>query len=72
MGGAGKLRTKDNQRFITDNGNYIIDADFGLIDYPEKLSNKLNKIDGLLAHGLFIGLTAKVIMAKGNEILTFT
>lgn len=71
LGGAGKLRNKDNQKFITDNGNYVIDADFGLIDNPEKLSSQLNEIDGLLAHGLFIGLTAKVIMAKGNEILTF-
>lgn len=72
LGGAAKLRIKENQKFITDNGNYIIDADFGLINNPEKLSSQLNEIDGLLAHGLFIGLTAKVIMAKGDEILTFT
>lgn len=72
LGGAGKLRTEDNLKFITDNGNYIIDADFGLIDNPEKLSSQLNEIDGLLAHGLFIGLTDKVIMAQGEEILTFS
>jgi len=71
LGGKSKLRKKDVETFITDNGNYIIDADFGLIDAPQELARSLNQIDGLLAHGLFIGLTSKVIMSSGNEILVF-
>jgi len=71
IGSKAVLREKENKTFITDNGNYIIDADFGLIEKPEELSFTLNQIDGVLAHGLFIGLTSKVIMAKGNEILVF-
>ena len=71
LGGKGILRQKDGKTFITDNNNYIIDVDFGLIDTPEKLATDLNQITGLLAHGLFIGLTSKVIMAKGTEITSF-
>ncbi|WP_316734726.1 ribose-5-phosphate isomerase RpiA [Pedobacter aquatilis] len=71
LGGKAKIRFKEAEKFITDNRNYIIDADFGLIKEPAQLSAQLNQIDGLLAHGLFIGLTKKVIMAKGNEIITF-
>ncbi|RZJ46937.1 MAG: ribose-5-phosphate isomerase RpiA, partial [Flavobacterium sp.] len=63
LGGKGVKRLKNNQIFITDNGNFIIDADFGLIDDPLLLANELNQIDGLLAHGLFINLTSKVIMS---------
>ncbi|MDN3587110.1 ribose-5-phosphate isomerase RpiA [Pedobacter aquatilis] len=71
LGGKGKLRIKEDAKFITDNGNYIIDVNFGLIDNPAQLALQLNQIDGLLAHGLFVGLTKKVIMAKGKEILIF-
>jgi len=70
-GGEGVLRKKEGKIFITDNGNYVIDVDFGLIDEPEKIAFELNQIDGILAHGLFIGLTSKVIMAKANDIFTF-
>ena len=69
--GQSILRKKNNEIFITDNGNYIIDVDFGLIDAPEKLAQSLNQIDGLLAHGLFIGLASKVIMSNNNELIIF-
>lgn len=71
LGGKGILRSVDNKTFITDNGNLIIDADFGLIDDPEKLSTDLNQINGLLAHGLFINITSKVIMSEGTDIIIF-
>jgi ribose 5-phosphate isomerase A len=58
----------DDAIFITDNKNFIVDVDFGLIDDPQKLSDCLNKIDGLLAHGLFVDLTSKVIMAKDGAL----
>lgn len=70
--GAKVVKRMDGSKdYITDNGNFIIDANFGLIDNPEELSNTLNQISGLLAHGLFIGLTAKVIMSEQSEIIIF-
>lgn len=71
LGGEGILRAKDNKNFITDNGNFIIDANFGMIENPAKLASNLNQINGLLAHGLFIGLTSKVIMCEGIDIIIF-
>ncbi|WP_293786833.1 ribose-5-phosphate isomerase RpiA [uncultured Pedobacter sp.] len=71
LGGSGILRTVDHQAFITDNGNLIIDADFGLIDDPAKLASNLNQINGILAHGLFVNLTSKVIMSNGTDLIIF-
>ncbi|QNR83408.1 ribose-5-phosphate isomerase RpiA [Pedobacter riviphilus] len=71
LGGKGILRSIGDKTFITDNGNLIIDADFGLIDDPAKLSSDLNQINGLLAHGLFINITSKVIMSEGADIIIF-
>ncbi|TCD10248.1 ribose-5-phosphate isomerase RpiA [Pedobacter frigidisoli] len=71
LGGKGILRQADHKTFITDNGNYIIDADFGLIDDPAKLNISLNQINGVLTNGLFIGLTSKVIMSDGTDIVIF-
>jgi ribose 5-phosphate isomerase A len=71
MGGSALLRKKSGHLFVTDNGNHIIDADFGLIDHPEALAKALNNIDGLLAHGIFIDLATKVIMADGDDVVYF-
>jgi ribose 5-phosphate isomerase A len=71
LNGSGKKRTIGAENYITDNGNLIIDADFGLIEDPKSLSDALNKIDGLLAHGIFIGLTAQVMMSDRSEIIIF-
>ena len=71
LNGKGHKRITAEGDYVTDNGNVIIDADFGLIENPKALSNALNQIDGLLAHGLFIDLTAQVIMSDRSEIITF-
>jgi ribose 5-phosphate isomerase A len=71
IGGKGTRRDTEHVPFITDNGNYIIDADFGLIGDPATLSETLNQIDGILAHGLFIKLATMVIMGQGTEVRLF-
>jgi ribose 5-phosphate isomerase A len=71
LGGNPLLRKKSGHLFITDNGNYIVDADFGLIDDPEVLSSALNNIEGLLVHGIFLNLAAKVIMGNGDRVVYF-
>ena len=72
LNGCGKIRAINNNIFITDEGNYIIDADFGSIANPIDLSTKLNEIEGLVAHGLFIGLTSKVLMGQLGKLHTFS
>jgi ribose 5-phosphate isomerase A len=69
--GYGNIRFVSGKPFITDQGNYIIDTDFGLINNPVCLSDKLNSIEGIVAHGLFIKLAGKVIMGNNESIITF-
>ncbi|MCH5715125.1 ribose-5-phosphate isomerase RpiA [Niabella hibiscisoli] len=72
IGGIGLVRTKEGKDYITDQGNLIIDADFGLIEHPAVLDEQLNKIVGIVEHGLFIGLAHKVIMIRDGETITFS
>jgi len=71
LGGRGIQRLRKEQPYLTDNGNFIIDADFGLIEKPAVLAEKFNQIEGLFAHGLFINLTSMIIMSKGGEIIIY-
>jgi len=67
LGATIKLRQGPEGRpFRTDEGNFILDADFGPIEDPEALSRMLNERAGIVEHGLFIGLAAEVIVA-GKE-----
>ena len=69
--GQGTVRMAFGMPFRTDEGNYIIDADFGLIDDPVALSGQLNAMEGIVAHGLFIGLASQVVMGQGDGTIVF-
>ncbi|MGI8544280.1 MAG: ribose-5-phosphate isomerase RpiA [Aridibacter sp.] len=71
FGGTVKIRRKQGEIFLTDEKNYIIDADFGLIENPYAVSDKLNNIEGVICNGLFLDLADVVIMGKGRETVVF-
>ena len=71
IGGVGKIRERNRTQFITDTNNLIIDADFGEITNPAELSDKIDCIEGVVCHGLFISLASMVIMAINDEIKIF-
>jgi len=58
MGGRARLREALGKAgpVITDNGNFVLDADFGRITKPLVLEKKLKTILGLLETGLFLGM----------------
>ena len=58
MGGRAKLRESTGKvgPVITDNGNLILDADFGRIDKPVALEKRLKTVPGLVETGLFLGM----------------
>ncbi len=66
--GAKVVRRKnaEGKIYITDEGNYIIDAKFDGIDNPKALAELLNSRAGIVEHGLFIGMTSKLICAMNN------
>ncbi len=59
---------KDGMPFITDQGNYILDANFGMIQDPAALATKLSARIGIVEHGLFVGLASEVIVGQQSGI----
>ena len=69
MGAKISIRKKDGEKFITDNGNYIFDCDFGLIKDPSTLCKELNRIPGVVENGIFSGMADLALIAlKNGEI----
>lgn len=57
-----RLRTSNEQPYLTDNNNYIIDCDFQKILQPAVLHQQINRITGVVDNGLFIQLADIVIV----------
>jgi ribose 5-phosphate isomerase A len=55
---------------VTDNGNFVIDVDFGLIKDPARLEHEISTIPGVVEVGLFVGMVSKAFF--GNEDGTVT
>lgn len=73
LGGKPMLRmaTSKSGPLITDNGNFIIDADFGKISNPVALNTKLLSIPGIVDTGLFTGMTSKAYIGlEDGNVLT--
>jgi len=64
-------RKKSGKIFQTDQNNYILDADFGVIDQPQIIAKKLCSKAGIIVHGLFLDLATDVIIGaeKGTTHL---
>lgn len=54
----------DGSEYRTDQGNMILDCNFGPIANPAQLADQLNRRAGIVEHGLFIGLT-HLLVASG-------
>ena len=70
LGCTAELRTIMDEKFITDNGNYIINCDFGPISQPEVLEKDINAIPGVVENGLFINLADLVIVGSRQGLMT--
>ncbi|CAM3939018.1 ribose 5-phosphate isomerase A [Bacillus luti] len=63
------LRLKNNDTFITDNNNMIIDCVFpNHVSNPATLHEQLKMITGVVETGLFINMTSKAIIGTKNGI----
>lgn len=61
LGGKPKLRHSSDARPITtDNGNLVVDVDFGPIEDAPALQARLKSIPGLVETGLFLGMADRV------------
>lgn len=63
LGCSTSVRQTNNKAYLTDNGNYIIDCDFKIIDQPGILHQAINSIPGVVENGLFLkNIVSKVIV----------
>lgn len=60
------LRKKDDQVFITDNGNQILDCYFTAISDPSLLNRQINAIPGVVENGLFVQMAKKVVIGYAD------
>jgi len=69
LGAAVTLRlTDDGSPFNTDQGNLILDSDFGAISNPAWLASKLEERAGIVEHGMFLGLATDLIVGTDEGI----
>ena len=56
------LRQKEAKPFITDNGNYILDCQFGPIPDPAVLQQQINNTPGVVENGLFVKMATRIVI----------
>jgi len=56
LGGTPTLREAVNKDgpVVTDNGNLVVDCEFGVIEEPAALGIALSQISGVVEHGIFV------------------
>jgi ribose 5-phosphate isomerase A len=62
---------KDGKSYVTDEGHHILDCYFGKIPDPPALARTLSDMPGIVEHGLFVGMTSVVVMAKSGSVEEF-
>jgi len=59
---------------VTDNGNFVVDADFGVLQCAEvaNLNSKLIAIPGVVETGLFVNMAHKAFFGNADGSVTST
>lgn len=67
LGGKDEVRSLDRgYPFFTENGNIILDCDFGTIKNPKVLTQKIKQTPGVLESGIFLKKPDVIYKAKEN------
>ena len=67
-----KLRGGEEQPYVTDNGNLILDLSIeGGIADPAALGASIKSVIGVVEHGLFVGMTERVIAAGPEGVRAY-
>ncbi|RDZ41740.1 ribose 5-phosphate isomerase A [Haloferax sp. Atlit-47N] len=70
LGGEATLRRakRKDGPVVTDNGNLVLDCEFGAIPNPESLATDLASLPGAVEHGLFVGLADAVYVGTDDGV----
>jgi len=72
LGGDPTLRAAERKDgpVVTDNGNLVLDCEFGRIDDPADVAASLSGIPGVVEHGLFVDLVDAVYVGTEDGVRT--
>lgn len=70
LGGETVLRESSGKDgpVVTDNGNLLMDCDFGQLEDPAELGESLSQIPGIVEHGLFIDVADTIIVGDESGV----
>ena len=68
LGCDAHLRSDAGKPFITDNGNYILDCQFGPIENPPGLEKSIKLLPGVIECGLFIGIADTLVLGFEDRV----
>jgi ribose 5-phosphate isomerase A len=70
LGGEPTLRAAERKDgpVVTDNGNLVLDCEFGSIEDPATVAVQLSRIPGVVEHGLFIGLADEIHVGTADGV----
>jgi ribose 5-phosphate isomerase A len=69
LGIAPKLRlASDGKPYVSDNGNYILDAQIKNVDRPADLERQLLDVPGVVGTGFFLGMATTILIQHGGDV----
>jgi ribose 5-phosphate isomerase A len=64
-----RMKKDGSSPYITDEGNLLFDCSGDLIEDPQQLAAKLDRIVGLVDHGLFLDMASLALIATDDGVL---
>lgn len=70
LGGDPTLRsaTRKDGPVVTDNGNLVLDCEFGTISDPASLAVRLSSVPGVVEHGLFVDCAHEIHVGTEEDV----
>ena len=70
LGGRPQLRAAERKDgpVVTDNGNLVLDCEFGEIDTPGELAAELSALPGVVEHGLFVDVADEIHIGSTDGV----
>lgn len=60
------IRMKNNEAYLTDNGNYILDCKLDLGFDIDEVKHTLDTMTGVMEHGLFPNMCKRIVVGLGD------
>lgn len=67
---AARVRQRDGQAYLTDNGNAIVDCSFANgIEQPEIVADQIRRVVGVVESGLFLHMASQAIIGGPDGVV---